>query len=221
MTATADAAGVVASFGRTRTIAILRSRDAAHFGAVTEVLVAAGVGVVEYTLTTPGALAALRECAARGDHGGRLVLGVGTVLTAQQAAAAVDAGARYLVTPTVSPDVVAEGRRLGVPVLPGALTPTEVLAAHRAGASAVKVFPASLGGPSYIAAVRAPLPDVPLVPTGGVRIADARRYLEAGAFAVGLGGPLVGDACDGGDLGALRERAETLVAEVAPYGTAC
>ncbi|MBA3620577.1 MAG: 2-dehydro-3-deoxyphosphogluconate aldolase, partial [Acidothermales bacterium] len=101
-----------------------------------------------------------------------------------------------------------------VPVIPGAFTPSEILQAWRSGASAVKVFPASLGGPAYLRAVRAPLPDIPLVPTGGISVDAAPAYLQAGALAVGIGSPLVGDAGDTGDLHALRRRAETLVAGV-------
>jgi 2-dehydro-3-deoxyphosphogluconate aldolase/(4S)-4-hydroxy-2-oxoglutarate aldolase len=109
--------------------------------------------------------------------------------------------------------VVEAARRLSVPVIPGALTPSEILATWESGVTAVKVFPAApVGGPAYLAALRGPLPQVPLVPTGGIEIDDTRAYLDAGALAVGLGGPLVGDACQGGSLDALRERAERLVA---------
>ena len=106
---------------------------------------------------------------------------------------------------------------MGVPVIPGALTPTEILQAWRAGASAVKVFPAAqAGGPAYLKAVRAPLPDIPLLPTGGIAVSEAAAYLRAGAIAVGVGNPLLGDAGeDGGDLAALRERADRLVRAVA------
>ncbi|WP_436495004.1 bifunctional 4-hydroxy-2-oxoglutarate aldolase/2-dehydro-3-deoxy-phosphogluconate aldolase [Actinokineospora sp. HUAS TT18] len=185
-------------------IAILRADSATRFAEVTATLRAAGVQAVEFTLSTPGALDALRECADLG-------LGAGTVLTAADAARAVDAGARYLITPAVCAEVIAEGRRLGVPVYAGALTPSEILDAWTAGASMVKVFPASFGGPGYISAIRAPLPHIPLVPTGGIGVAEAKAYLDAGATAVGMGGPLVGDACVGGSLAALRERALELV----------
>lgn len=187
-------------------IAILRAESATRFPEVAAVLHDAGVTAVEFTLTTPGALDALRECA-----GFAHPIGVGTVLTAADAARAVDAGAAYLITPSVETEVIAEGGRLGVPVLAGALTPTEIRRAWTAGATMVKVFPASVGGPAYIAAVRAPLPDVPLVPTGGIGVTDAAAYLAAGARAVGMGGPLLGDACSGGDLDALRERVRILL----------
>lgn len=189
-------------------IAILRSASATRFAEVTHTLHQGGVNVVELTLTTPGALDALRELAA--DAPPALQLGVGSVTSAAEAELAVAAGARYLVSPAVVPEVIAEARRLEVPVLPGAFTPTEILTAWRAGASMVKLFPAGTGGPAHLRAVRAPLPQVPLVPTGGVGIAEAADYLRAGASAVGLGTPLLGDACEGGALSALRERTERL-----------
>jgi predicted metal-dependent phosphotriesterase family hydrolase len=130
-----------------------------------------------------------------------ITLGAGTVLEPETAHAAIDAGASYLVSPTVGLDVIERARRRGVAALPGAFTPTEILRAWRAGADAVKLFPASVGGPAYLRAVKAPLAEVPLVPTGGVGLEEIGRYLYAGALAVGLGGPLVGDAGEGGDLG--------------------
>ncbi|MEU6825417.1 bifunctional 4-hydroxy-2-oxoglutarate aldolase/2-dehydro-3-deoxy-phosphogluconate aldolase [Streptomyces atriruber] len=193
----------------TPVIAILRSGSAARFAEVAETLCAEGVRAVEFTLTTPGVLDALREFSQHRPDG--LALGAGTVTTPHEAEQAVAAGAGYLITPAVSPAVIAEARKLGVPVLPGALTPTEILGAWQLGAAMVKLFPGSLGGPAYVRAVRAPLPDVPLVPTGGIALEEAPAYLAAGATALGLGGPLIGDACESGDLEALRERAALLV----------
>jgi 2-dehydro-3-deoxyphosphogluconate aldolase/(4S)-4-hydroxy-2-oxoglutarate aldolase len=194
-------------------IAILRSRDAGRLVEVSDVLAETGIAAIEFTLTTAGAIDALREYAKAKPDG--VALGAGTVLDEEMAEAAVAAGATYLITPAVRPAVVAAAKRLGVAVIPGALTPSEILATWESGVTAVKVFPAPLvGGPGYLRAVRAPLPDVPLIPTGGVGIDDARAYLDAGAIAVGVGAPLVGDACEEGSLDALRERAERLVAAV-------
>ncbi|MEV4333562.1 bifunctional 4-hydroxy-2-oxoglutarate aldolase/2-dehydro-3-deoxy-phosphogluconate aldolase [Streptomyces sp. NPDC049597] len=190
-------------------VAILRSHSADRFPEVADTLRQTGVRAVEFTLTTPGVLDALRDYAQSLPDG--LALGAGTVTTPREAEAAVAAGAEYLITPATSPEVVAAARQLGVPVLPGALTPTEVLTAWQAGAAMVKLFPASIGGPEYVRAIRAPLPDVPLVPTGGIRLEDAPAYLRAGATALGMGSPLVGDACEGGDLGALGDRAARLL----------
>ncbi|MFQ6395733.1 bifunctional 4-hydroxy-2-oxoglutarate aldolase/2-dehydro-3-deoxy-phosphogluconate aldolase [Nocardia sp. KC 131] len=182
-------------------IAILRAPTAARFAQVAAVLHESGITAVEFTLTSAGALDALRDYAGSGHP-----VGAGTVLTAADAARAVDAGAAYLITPVVSTEVIAEARRLGVPVISGAFTPTEIHRAHAAGSTMVKVFPASVGGPDYIRAIRDPLPDIPLVPTGGVARTDVKAYLDAGATALGMGSPLIGDACVGGDLEALRER---------------
>jgi 2-dehydro-3-deoxyphosphogluconate aldolase/(4S)-4-hydroxy-2-oxoglutarate aldolase len=193
-------------------IAILRGRSAGRFGAVTEVLCEAGVRVVELTLTTPGALEALAGI--RAQVPADIVLGMGSVLTKEDVDASVHAGAQCLFTPTYLPEVVARAVEVGVPIVAGAATPTEIFNAYASGASAVKVFPASqLGGPQYLRAVRAPLPEVPLVPTGGVGVRDVAAYLAAGAAAVGLGGPLLGDALDdGGDLHELAARAREVVA---------
>ncbi|WP_225728098.1 MULTISPECIES: bifunctional 4-hydroxy-2-oxoglutarate aldolase/2-dehydro-3-deoxy-phosphogluconate aldolase [unclassified Nocardia] len=186
----------------TPVIAILRAATAKRFAEATAALHESGITAVEFTLNSPGALDALKECSAAAYP-----VGAGTVLTAADAGRAVDAGAAFLITPAVIDEVIAEGRRLGVPVIPGALTPTEIHHAWVAGATMVKVFPASAFGPNYLKAVRGPLPEIPLVPTGGVGIADAGTYLSAGARAVGMGSPLIGDALDGGDLNALRARA--------------
>ncbi|MFE2997750.1 bifunctional 4-hydroxy-2-oxoglutarate aldolase/2-dehydro-3-deoxy-phosphogluconate aldolase [Nocardia sp. NPDC059246] len=182
-------------------IAILRAPAADRFAEVTAALHESGITAVEFTLTSAGALEAVRECAGLAHP-----IGVGTVLTAKDAALAVEAGAAYLITPAVIEEVIVEGRRLGVPVISGAFTPTEIHRAWTAGSSMVKVFPAAVGGPGYIKAVRAPLPDIPLVPTGGIGLGAVRAYLDAGAAALGIGSPLIGDACTGGDLDALRER---------------
>jgi 2-dehydro-3-deoxyphosphogluconate aldolase / (4S)-4-hydroxy-2-oxoglutarate aldolase len=193
-------------------VAILRAADAGRFVEVAGVLYEGGVRAIEVTLTSEGALEAFGRV--REELPGDAMLGVGTVRSAGDAERALDAGATYLVAPDFRPEMVGFAVRRGIPVVPGALTPTEVAAAWSAGATAVKVFPVSaVGGPAYLEAVRAPLPEVPLVPTGGVGIDDIGAYLAAGAAAVGLGSPLLGDAGDpGGDLAALADRARRAVA---------
>ena len=193
-------------------VAILRAADARRFVQVGQVLYEAGVRAVEVTLTSAGALEAFGRL--REELPGDALLGVGTVRSVADAEAAVGAGAAYLVAPDFRPEVVAWAVARGVPAVPGALTPTEIAAAWAAGATAVKLFPVSAaGGPAYLKAVRAPLPEVPLVPTGGVGLGDIGAYLAAGAAAVGIGGPLLGDAGDpGGDLDALAGRARRAVA---------
>ena len=196
-------------------VAILRAATADRFAEVARVLRDAGVRNLELTLTSRGALAAFAGVRAELPDG--VLLGVGTVRSAADVDAAVDAGAAYLVTPLLRPDVVARAVQRQIPVIAGALTPSEIDAAWAAGAAAVKVFPVSaVGGPAYVAAVRAPLPEVPLVPTGGVRIDDIGAYLAAGAVAVGVGSPLLGDAGEvGGDLDRLADRARRAVAAAA------
>ncbi|MCO1659963.1 bifunctional 4-hydroxy-2-oxoglutarate aldolase/2-dehydro-3-deoxy-phosphogluconate aldolase [Pseudonocardia humida] len=188
-------------------LGIVRGDDAGAALRTVLALAEEGIGLVEVSLTTNGALGVIERAVAElGDR-----VGAGTVLTRDDAVRARDAGAAFALTPALGPGVDA-AVGLGLPVVAGAFTPTEVLAAVRAGAVAVKVFPASLHGPAYLRALRDPFPDVDLVPVGGVGVEDVRPYLDAGALAVGAGGPLVGDAARGGDLGALRERARAFLA---------
>lgn len=195
---------------RSRVLAVLRAPDATVFPAATTVLAEAGIDCVEITLTSPGALHALAAMARAAERDGTTI-GAGTVLTRDQAAAAVDAGATFLISPSVAIDVIEVGRERGITVITGAATPTEIEAAWQLGAHMVKVFPAAqLGGPAYISAIRGPFPDIPLVPTGGIRIDVAAEYLAAGAVAIGVGGPLTGELSGEGDLKALGQRARHL-----------
>jgi 2-dehydro-3-deoxyphosphogluconate aldolase/(4S)-4-hydroxy-2-oxoglutarate aldolase len=195
-----------------RVIAVLRSQSAERFAEVSDVLIEAGIRAVEFTLTTPGAVQALARYVRTAPPGASI--GAGTVLTAADARRCAEAGAGFLVSPALVPEVVEEASRLGIPVIAGALSPTEILQAHRLGATAVKVFPAALGGPQYIRLVRDPLPGVRLVPTGGVRMENAAGYLAAGSFALGTGSNLTGSVFTDGDVEQLRKRAEQLVAAV-------
>jgi 2-dehydro-3-deoxyphosphogluconate aldolase/(4S)-4-hydroxy-2-oxoglutarate aldolase len=196
----------------TGVVAIARAASTARVAASVETLVSAGVTCVELTLTMPGAVESI-EALAR-TLGDDACIGAGTVLTAEQARSCIDAGARFLVAPSTVPGVGEVALAAGVPCLPGALTPSEIVAAWTSGAAAVKLFPASLGGVRYLRDVRAPLPDIPLIPTGGVGIDDVPGYIEAGAVAVGLGSPLFGNSLADGDLDALADRARRLVSAV-------
>lgn len=197
-----------------RVIAILRAPTAERFVAACEVLYEAGCRGIEITLTTAGAVEALAKVrAALPDDAW---VGAGTVMTPQDVRATAEAGAQFLVSPVLDRECLAEAGRLGVPMVPGALTPSEIVQGFRAGAPAVKVSPiGSVGGVSYLRQVASFLPDVPMMPTGGVELADVPAYLAAGAVAVGLGGPLVQDglAADG-DLEALRRRTREVVASI-------
>jgi 2-dehydro-3-deoxyphosphogluconate aldolase / (4S)-4-hydroxy-2-oxoglutarate aldolase len=187
-------------------IAILRAPDARHFLAVTTALVEAGVGAIEITLSAPDALDLLPRLVA--EFKGSAVIGAGTVLTADEAEACIEAGASFLVSPIAALDVVASARIAGVAAYPAGLTPTEIVTAFRSGATAVKLFPASAVGPDFLTDLRGPFPNLPVIPTGGIGIDDIPRWLRAGATAVGLGGTLIGAAArDGGDLDGLRSRA--------------
>jgi 2-dehydro-3-deoxyphosphogluconate aldolase/(4S)-4-hydroxy-2-oxoglutarate aldolase len=187
-----------------RLIAIVRGADCAAALASTLALAEEGMGFIEVSLTTAGALDVIGR--ARAALGPDAWLGAGTVLTAADAEAAAAAGASFVVTPALGPGVDAAVAR-GLPVVAGALTPTEVVSAEAAGAAAVKLFPASTGGVRYLRALRDPFPATPFVPVGGVDEDAAREYLAAGAIAIGVGSPLLGDAAAGGPLSGLRERA--------------
>jgi 2-dehydro-3-deoxyphosphogluconate aldolase/(4S)-4-hydroxy-2-oxoglutarate aldolase len=202
-----------------RLVAIVRLRDGAALLEVAAALVEGGITALEFTLTTPGAVAAIERCRAR--FGEAVVVGAGTVLDADGARRCLEAGAQFLVSPGFDPDVIAAARDGGALAMPGAMTPTEILAAWRAGADVVKVFPARALGPRYIADVRAPLPEVRLMPTGGVDATNAAEYLRAGAIGVAVGGNLVDPAAVArADWAALRARARALVDAVALSGAA-
>lgn len=190
-------------------IVVVRAADAADYDRVLEVLIGSGIRSVELTLTTPGTIDRLPKLLAQ--FGDVADIGIGTVTDGPQLAAAVDAGAHYLVTPITDPDLVDAANRAGVPILPGGLTPTELFAAWSAGAAAVKIFPANQVGPGYLKDLRAPFPGIAAVPSGGVDLDGAAAWLRAGAAAVSVGGPLLGDALRGGDSGALRDRAAAFV----------
>lgn len=176
------------------------------------VLADAGIRAFEITMTTPGALALIARLRERGVG----LVGAGTVTTAEQAAHCISAGAEFVVSPITLPDVAERCSDLDVPCYLGGATPTEILAAHRAGAAAVKVFPAAqLGGPAYLRAVRSVFPGVELMPTGGVGIQNVGDYLAAGALCVGMGGGLVDEAAIAeGRPGDLAEAARALLVRI-------
>jgi 2-dehydro-3-deoxyphosphogluconate aldolase/(4S)-4-hydroxy-2-oxoglutarate aldolase len=172
----------------TRLIAIVRTGDLDEALRVTDALHGAGVEIVEYSLAGDAALAAIRACRER--FGDAVLLGAGTVLTGQQAAVAVDAGADFLIAPNVDEEVLESASGLGVLHIPGALTPTEIVLATRLGAPAVKLFPAARLGAAYVRDLRGPLPDLRLIATGGVSAGNAAEFLAAGCIAVAAGGAL-------------------------------
>jgi 2-dehydro-3-deoxyphosphogluconate aldolase/(4S)-4-hydroxy-2-oxoglutarate aldolase len=190
-------------------IAVVRLENAARLRSVIDALAAGEVRAIEVTLTMPGALDALAGLGpALGDQ---ILVGAGTVLDAETARLAILAGARFVVAPTFSPGVVRVCHRYEVVAVPGAYTPTEILTAFEGGADLVKVFPAGGLGPGYLEDLRGPLPQLRLVPTGGVTAENAGAFLAAGAVAVGVGGALVErDAVARGDYARVTEQARRL-----------
>ncbi|WP_084727639.1 bifunctional 4-hydroxy-2-oxoglutarate aldolase/2-dehydro-3-deoxy-phosphogluconate aldolase [Rhodococcoides yunnanense] len=205
-----DPSGLTAALKHHGLVAILRSRTPGPLVDVLRVLADAGVRIMEITIPTPGSLQAVRE--ATDEFGSSILVGTGTVLTEAEVHHTAAAGGRFVVSPNVDPTVIGAARAARVGSLPGAYTPTEIVEAWRHRPSAVKVFPASGLGPGYLADIAAPLPDIPLVPTGGIRVEDVAAYRNSGAIAVGVSSPLVGDALTGGSLHELYQRATEFVA---------
>lgn len=199
---------------RTGVIAIMRTRSSDQLLRAADAIRAGGVCAIEVTMTTPGALGVIEQAAARAEQG--VLFGAGTVLDGESARAAILAGAQFVVSPTFDLSLVEACRRYSIPVFPGAYTPTEILTAWEAGADMVKVFPASVGGPAFIKALVAPLPQIDLVPVGGVELDNTADFIRAGAAAVGVGSSLINQRLlDEGDFPALTERARRLIEAVA------
>jgi len=195
-------------------IPVIRAPSADAALAAVEAIRAGGIDIIELTMTVPSAVKVIERVVER--HGDTVVVGAGTVLDAETARACILAGAAFVVSPIVDAPTIRVCRTYGIPVMPGGLTPTEIVEAWRAGADLVKVFPCgSLGGASYIKALRAPLPQIELVPTGGVTLATVGDFIAAGAYAMGAGGDLVDLARLGrGDHAGLTENARRYVAAV-------
>ncbi|WP_437311166.1 bifunctional 4-hydroxy-2-oxoglutarate aldolase/2-dehydro-3-deoxy-phosphogluconate aldolase [Sorangium sp. So ce388] len=177
-------------------------------------LAAGGIEVLEITMTVPDALGVMHEIASK--MGSHVLVGAGTVLTADAARGCIEAGAQFIVSPGLNLEVIRVAQELGKAVFPGALTPTEVITAWNAGADAVKVFPCSaMGGAKYLRALRGPLPHVKMLPTGGVNLTTARDFIEAGAVALGVGGELVDAAAlEAGQDEVLTERAREFLSVI-------
>lgn len=195
-----------------KVIAVLRASHVSALVPVCEVLVNEGILSLELTLTTPGLLDALPELVDR--YSDIADVGVGTILTESEAQRALDSGAQYLVTPTMNLPVVRLAVQHQVAVFPGGLTPTELAAGWDAGATAVKIFPGQTVGAGYLKHLRGPFPDLQAVPSGGVDLDASRQWLAAGAVAVSIGGPLLGDSLRGGDVSALRDRCRAVRAVI-------
>ena len=198
---------------RSRVIAVLRAGHAAALAPVCDVLVEEGILSLELTLTTPELFDSLSGLVDR--YAEVADVGVGTVLSTADASRAIDGGAQYLVTPTLNLDVIELALQQQVAILPGGFSPTELAAGWAAGATAVKIFPAETVGAGYLQHLRGPFPDLQAVPSGGVDLDATRQWLAAGAAAVSIGRPLLGDALAGGDPAELRRRCRAVTAAVA------
>jgi len=199
---------------RCRLVAIVRLPDLSAAIPMSQALLTGGITALEFTLTNPAAFDAIT--AVKGTLAeftdGRAVIGAGTVLDAEATQAAVQAGAQFIVAPSINHRTIEMCRRLGVPSMPGALTPTEIVDAWNAGASVVKVFPARVFGPTYLKDIHAPLPHLKLMPTGGVDLENVAQYIRNGAFAAGIGSNLVDkQLVAAGDWDALTDRAAAYV----------
>lgn len=194
-------------------VAVIRMKDPSRVSPVIEALANGGVKVLEITMTVPGAVDLIRSVSARiGDD---IVLGAGTVIDADTAVRVIDAGARFVVAPTFDPETIRVCHDRDIPAMPGCFTPTEMLRAWQIGADIIKVFPATTLGPSYLKDVRAPLPQLKLMPTGGVTVENAGEWIKAGAVAVGIGSALVdAKAVTAGDYGRIEDAARLLIANV-------
>ena len=190
-------------------VPVVRASSAGQAFTAVEAIRAGGIPILEITLTVPGAILIINELAKRlGDDA---LIGAGTVLDAETAQQCIDAGAKFIVSPALDIPTIELCRRLAVPIFAGALTPTEIVTAWKAGANAVKVFPANaVGGATYLKSVKAPLPQIELLPTGGVNLNTAADFIKAGAFALGVGADLVS-----GEPEAITEKARQYVAAVA------
>lgn len=189
-----------------RIVAIIRGITGEGLDSLVGTLVESGIRIMEVTVDTPGVYDKIQRI--KDEYGDEVAVGAGTVLDSETARTAISAGAEFLVSPSLNVDVIKTAKRYGKAVFPGCMTPTEIVQAFEAGADVIKVFPASVVGPRYFRELSGPLGHIPLMPTGGVNLDNARDYVEAGAAAVGLGSALVGRGGRQVDLADVKERAQ-------------
>ncbi|MGC1872319.1 MAG: bifunctional 2-keto-4-hydroxyglutarate aldolase/2-keto-3-deoxy-6-phosphogluconate aldolase [Acidobacteriaceae bacterium] len=201
-------------------VPVLRASSAQEAITIADAIMAGGVNILEVTMTVPGAIRVIEQLA--NHHGSKLLLGAGTVLDPETARNCILAGAQFIVSPALDLRTIELCRRYSVPIMPGALTPTEIVSAWQAGADVVKVFPCSaLGGAKYLKALQGPLPHIQLIPTGGVSLATAEEFLAAGAFALGVGGDLVdAKAAREGRTSVITENAQKYISIVKKFRSA-
>ena len=197
----------------TGVIAIMRACSSEHLVAAAEAIKLGGINVIEVTMTTPGALKVVAQVVEQ--FGDQVMFGVGSVLDAETGRAAILAGAQFIVSPTLNLDLITLCNRYDIPVMPGCFTPTEILTACQAGADWIKLFPANIGGPVLVKSILAPLPQVKLVPVGGVDLQSTADFIRNGAAAVGVGSSLIDQKLiDAGNWNELKKRAAEFIIEV-------
>lgn len=204
---------LIRNIGEIGIIPVVRASSVEEANRAVEAICAGGISAVEITMTVPNAVSVIRELAQRRKD---VLLGAGTVTSAAQAEACILAGAQFLVSPGLSPAVLAEAKNHSVLAIPGALTPTELMSAQEHGAAVIKIFPCgNVGGPKYLKSLKAPFPKAMLIPTGGVNAANAAEFIAAGAFALGVGADLVdAKALKEGNLEKISQAARELVSAV-------
>jgi 2-dehydro-3-deoxyphosphogluconate aldolase/(4S)-4-hydroxy-2-oxoglutarate aldolase len=208
-----DKVEILKTIRETGVIAIMRAQSSDQLIAAADAIKLGGVRAIEVTMTTPGALGVIAEAKER--YGSDVIFGAGTVLDPETGRAAILAGADFVVSPTLNLKLVELCNRYSVPVAPGCYSPTEVLAGWEAGADFIKLFPASIGGPSLVKAILAPLPQVSIIPVGGVNLDTAADFIRSGAAALGVGSSLVNQKLlDEGDMEALARRAAAYIEQV-------
>ncbi len=196
---------ILQQMGELGLVPVLRASSSEEAIKIADAILAGGINILEVTMTVPGAIRVIEQLA--NHHGDKLLLGAGTVLDAETARNCLLAGAQFIVSPALDLRTIELCRRYSVPIMPGALTPTEILTAWQAGADVVKIFPCSaLGGAKYLKALQGPLPQIQMIPTGGVSLSTAEEFLAAGAFALGVGSDLA-------DAKAAREGRTNVITE--------
>ncbi|MDP6113834.1 MAG: bifunctional 4-hydroxy-2-oxoglutarate aldolase/2-dehydro-3-deoxy-phosphogluconate aldolase [Planctomycetota bacterium] len=197
-------------------VAVVRTETAEQVKGVVNALLEGGVIAIEITFTVPNAVEMIRQT--RHEYGDDILLGAGTVTTPSNAVAAIGAGAQYIISPNTNLEIIKLCNELDIAAMPGAMTPTEVVSAWQAGADTIKIFPAEILGPRYIKLLKAPLPNVPLMPTGGVVPDNVGEWLAAGSVAVGVGSALVDkQALATGEFGIITEKAKEFLSAIQAY----
>ncbi|WP_240418925.1 bifunctional 4-hydroxy-2-oxoglutarate aldolase/2-dehydro-3-deoxy-phosphogluconate aldolase [Paenibacillus periandrae] len=198
---------------KTRIIAIVRGVEERHINDLSQALLDGGIRAMEITLNTPGALSMITKLQAQ--FGDQMYIGAGTVLDMEDAKQAIEAGASYIVTPNTDEDVIRYAVEQGVPIFPGAMTPTEIVKAWKAGATAVKIFPGASLGLAYIKELQGPLNHIPMVAVGGVNEANIAQFIQAGCYGLGIGGSLINlQQIAAGNFSWIRDKAAALTANV-------